>query len=505
VVIKNEIVLITYADSMGRNIKELSDILEAHFKGVIGGVHILPFFPSTADRGFAPLGYKEVDKKFGTWGDIKSLGRKFYLIYDFMINHISTSSKYFKDFIKNKDQSLYADMFIRYNNFWPDGKPSREEIELIYKRKPKAPYAVVKFKDGTTEKIWSTFSGERVDLNVKADVTKTFIKESLIYLAGKGASVIRLDALAYATKKRRTECFFIEPDIWEILDYLKTVLKDYNVEILPEVHDHHSIQMKLAKRGYWVYDFALPMLVLHTLYSGSKERLISWFKQCPRKQFNTLDTHDGIGVVDVQDLLSNREIEQIKENIFSRESDVKMLYKLKTTYKSLDIYQINCTYYSALGKNDDAYLLARAIQFFAPGIPQVYYVGLLAGENDIEFLRTSKEGRNINRHYYTREEIEKNLQRPLLKKMFNLMRFRNTYPAFNGDFKVLENDEDYLLGIQWKKGRYEAKLQADLRAYRFRITYFNPELKRMLNLLVSEEVYFYGKESLCYGYKGYGS
>lgn len=480
--IKNEISLITYADSMGKNIKELSDILEAHFKGIIGGIHILPFFPSTADRGFAPLNYKEVDKKFGSWKDIEDLGRKFYLIYDFMINHISTSSEYFKNFIKNKDQSPYADMFIRYKNFWPDGEPSKEEIDLIFKRKPKAPYIVVEFEDGTTEKVWSTFSKEQIDLNIKAEVTKTFIKDSLIYLAGKGASIIRLDAFAYTIKKVGTNCFFIEPDIWELLDYIQTILKPYDIEVLPEIHEHYSIQMKLAERGYWVYDFALPMLVLHTLYNGSKKRLISWLKQCPRKQFTTLDTHDGIGVVDVHDLLSDKEIEQIKENIFSREVDVKGLYNLKTTYKSFDIYQINCTYYSALGNNDDAYLLARAIQFFTPGIPQIYYVGLFAGENDIEFLKTSKEGRNINRHYYTREEIEENLQRPVLKKLFNLMKFRNMYPAFDGDFKVLESEEDYLLIILWKKSRYEAKLQADLRTYRFSITYFDPELKKHVEL-----------------------
>ena len=467
---------------MGKDIKELYSILETHFKGVIGGIHILPFFPSTADRGFAPLSYKEVDKKFGSWKDIEDLSRKFYLIYDFMINHISRSSEYFKDFIKNKDQSLYADMFIRCKDFWPDGEPSREEIELIFKRKPKAPCVVVEFEDGTTEKIWNTFSDEQIDLNVKTDVTKNFIKDTLIYLAGKGASIIRLDALAYIIKKRWTNCFFIEPDIWEILDYIKTILKDYDVEILPEVHGHYSIQIKLVEKGYWVYDFALPMLVLHTLYSGSKKRLISWLKQCHRKQFTTLDTHDGIGVVDVHDLLSDEEIGQIKEHIFSREVDVKGLYNLTTTYKKYDIYQINCTYYSALGNKDDAYLLARAIQFFTPGIPQVYYVGLLAGENDIEFLKTSKEGRNINRHYYTREEIEENLQRPVLKKLFNLMKFRNTCPAFNGDFKVLESDEDYLLIVVWKKGRHEAKLQANLRTYRFSITYFDLESKKNVEL-----------------------
>ena len=476
--IKNEIVLITYPDSMGKNIKELTDILEVHFKDAIGGIHILPFFPSTGDRGFAPLTYKEVDKKFGSWEDIENLGKKYYLIYDFMINHISRSSEYFKDFIKNKDRSRYADMFIKFKDFWPEGKPTKEDIELIYKRKPEPPCIEVKFDDGTTEKIWSTFGEEQVDLNVKAEVTREFIKDSLTYLAAKGASVIRLDAFGYTIKKAGTNCFFIEPDVWEILDYVQTILKPYDVEILPEIHEHYSIQMKLAERGYWVYDFALPMLVLHTLYNGSKKRLVSWLKQCPRKQFTTLDTHDGIGVVDVYDLLSDDEIEHVKENIFSKETYVKNLYNLTTTYKNFDIYQINCTYYSALGNNDDAYLLARAIQFFAPGIPQVYYVGLLAGENDIELLEATKEGRNINRHYYTREEIEENLQRPVIRKLLNLMKFRNAYPAFNGDFKVVEDGDDCLLTVLWQKGKYETKLQANLRTYKFSITYFDPEVKK---------------------------
>uniref|UniRef100_A0A7V3YFM5 Sucrose phosphorylase n=1 Tax=Candidatus Caldatribacterium californiense TaxID=1454726 RepID=A0A7V3YFM5_9BACT len=471
--VPNKIMLITYADSMGRNLKELKYLLEKHFRDAIGGLHILPFFPSSADRGFAPITYEKVDEAFGTWDDIEALREDFYLMFDFMINHISRQSIFFQDFLARKDKSPYATMFIRYRDIWPCGEPTVQELDMIYKRKPRPPYVTVEFADGTTEKIWCTFSDEQIDLNVTSEVTRAFIKKTLEYLAKKGASLIRLDAVAYTIKKRGTNCFFVEPEIWELLEFCREVLAPYGVEILPEVHEHYSFQLKLAERGYWVYDFALPMLVLHTLYSGSTTRLVDWLRICPRKQFTTLDTHDGIGVVDVKDLLTDEEIEKTKEYLYSRGANVKRIYST-TAYNNLDIYQINCTYYSALGNNDDAYLLARAIQFFAPGIPQVYYVGLLAGENDIELVEKTKQGRDINRHYYTVEEVEENLRRPVVQKLLQLMRFRNTYPAFSGDFLVQETNGKHLLVLRWKKDEYETTLEANVQTFNFTVTYSDP-------------------------------
>ncbi len=477
---KNKIMLITYADSMGKNLNELGEILRGHFQGAIGGVHILPFFPSSADRGFAPLNYEEVDESFGTWKDIKDLSRDFYLMFDFMINHISRKSKYYQDFIKRKDESIYADLFIRYKDFWPGGEPKAEDIERIYKRKPRAPYVEAKFADGTREKIWCTFDEEQIDLNLQADITRKFVGQALTGMAQKGAAIVRLDAFAYAIKKPGTDCFFIEPEIWKLLDCAKTILQPYGVEILPEVHEHYSIQLKLAEKGYWVYDFVLPMLLLYALYSGKKQRLIHWLKICPRKQFTTLDTHDGIGIVDVWDLLSNEEIEQTKEYLFSRGANVKKIYNT-AAYNNLDIYQVNCTYYSALGNNDQAYLLARAIQFFSPGIPQVYYVGLLAGENDLELLEATKVGRNINRHYYTKEEVEENFKRPILKRLRALMIFRNTYEAFQGDFQILDTCQENLLQLSWKKDLFEAILKADLTSHQFVIHYYDVKMGKYRN------------------------
>ncbi len=140
-------------------------------------------------------------------------------------------------------------------------------------------------------------------------------------------------------------------------------------------------------------------------------------------------------------------------------------------------YQLNCTYYSALHENDDAYLLARLVQFFTPGIPQVYYVGLFAGKNDMELMEQTKgaDGRNINRHYYTREEIRETVKWPMLQRMYEVMRFRNTYPVFDGDFSVEEGEETGQITMSWSDGKLAASLKADFRDYSYEISYLDPE------------------------------
>lgn len=108
-----------------------------------------------------------------------------------------------------------------------------------------------------------------------------------------------------------------------MLNLSKEVVEPYGVTVLPEIHEHYSIQLKIADKDYYVYDFALPMLVLHALYSGKVNRLAHWLEICPRKQFTTLDTHDGIGVVDVKDLMTDEEAEMTRESLYSQGANVK--------------------------------------------------------------------------------------------------------------------------------------------------------------------------------------
>ncbi|HSW56798.1 MAG TPA: sucrose phosphorylase [Dehalococcoidales bacterium] len=470
--LNNGVMLISYANSLGRNLTEMGEILSRHFEGAVTGLHILPFYPSSSDRGFSPLRYDAVDPELGSWEDLAGLSGKYSLMYDFMINHLSSQSACFRDFTSRKDQSPWSDLFIRYKHFWPGGDPTPAEVEKIYKRKPRAPYVTVKFADGSNEKIWCTFGDDQIDLNIRSEVTWSFIRENLQTLARRGAAVIRLDAFAYAVKKAGGTCFFEEPGIWEMLERVRQILAPLQVEILPEMHEHYTIQLKLAERGFWVYDFALPMLLLHSLYTGETASLAHWLRICPRRQFTTLDTHDGIGVVDVRGLLTDARIEQTRDLLFTRGANVKRIYNTEA-YNNLDIYQINCTYYSALGDRDDAYITARAVQMFAPGIPQVYYVGLLAGQNDIELVEATKNGRDINRHSFTREEVAREVRRPVVQKLLKLLRFRNECPAFDGEFTV--SADGPVLTLSRFSGGHSAELRADMSACRCSIRYCGPD------------------------------
>lgn len=351
-------------------------------------------------------------------------------MFDFMINHISRQSKYYKDYQEKHEASEFKDLFLNWDKFWPENRPTQADVDLIYKRKDRAPKQEIVFEDGSVEHLWNTFGEEQIDLDVTKEVTMEFIRKTIQHLASNGCDLIRLDAFAYAVKKLDTNDFFVEPDIWDLLDKVRDIAAEYGTELLPEIHEHYSIQFKIADHDYYVYDFALPMVTLYTLYSSRTERLAKWLKMSPMKQFTTLDTHDGIGVVDVKDILTDEEIDYASNELYKVGANVKRKYS-SAEYNNLDIYQINSTYYSALGDDDVKYFLARLIQAFAPGIPQVYYVGLLAGKNDLELLEETKEGRNINRHYYSNEEIAEEVQRPVVKALLNLFSFRNRSEAFD--------------------------------------------------------------------------
>jgi len=201
--------------------------------------------------------------------------------------------------------------------------------------------------------------------------------------ARRGIGTVRLDAIGYTTKKRGTRFFFEEPEIVNLLARCVSIAGRHGVTLLPEVHEHFSYQERLVGwGGVFVYDFALSMLLLYTCYSGNAAPLANWLLRRPENCVTALDTHDGIGVVDVVGLLSPEQIEFTVNTLYERGFSVNRRYSA-AAFGNLDIYQVNSTYYSALGENDDAYMAARALQFFAPGIPQVYYVGLLAGQNDI--------------------------------------------------------------------------------------------------------------------------
>lgn len=464
--------LITYPNSMGNNLKDLEQVLLKYYGDAIGGIHILPFFPSSGDRGFAPITYDVVDPRFGDWDDIKRLSEKYYLMCDYMINHMSAQSAIYQDYLKKHNKSKYRDFFIKWNEFW-DGEPSSEDFQKLYLRK-QIPYIYAQFADGSKEKIWTTFSDEQIDINcLGSEEAKKYLAEQLLKLSDRGMTLIRTDAMAYAAKRKGENCFFVEPEMWTLIDQCKEALKGTDVEILPEIHENYFYQKKLEEQDVWTYDFQLPYLILNAVYFGRTLYLKNWLKICPRKQFTTLDTHDGIGVVDTRYLMPDEEVLETKRKVFEANPDLNVLYKdsrVKVNFSKFDTYQIICCYYDALGSDDNRYLIARAVQFFAPGIPQVYYVGLFAGRNDFKLFESTREGRDVNRHYYALSEIEEEVKRPVVRNMYRLMRLRNNHEAFNGEFKLLDSDM-YSLHIRWENGGSFAELFVNFKEMRFKIIY----------------------------------
>ena len=470
--INNKVMLVTYPDSLGDNLKDLDGVLDKYYREEIGGIHILPFFPSSGDRGFAPITYDRVDPAFGDWDDIKRLSEKYYLMCDYMINHISARSEQYQDFLKNHEKSRYHDFFINWDRFW-GGEPSEEEFNKLYLRK-KTPYITAEFADGQTERLWSTFSEEQIDIDcLHSEEAKKYLTRQLRNLAARGISLIRTDAMAYAAKRKGENCFFVEPEMWTLVDQCREALAGTGVEILPEIHENYFYQKKLEEHGIFSYDFQLPFLILNAVWFGRSMYLKNWLKICPRKQFTTLDTHDGIGVVDARYLLPDEEILKTQELILEKNpiiDEIIRSFQARVNFSKFKLYQINCTYYDALGSEDNRYLLARAIQFFTPGIPQVYYVGLFAGRNDEEFFRRTLHGRDINRHYYSLKEIDQEMTRPVVLKMRELLHLRNTHEAFGGEFNLLASDA-HSLNIRWENGISYAQLYVDFQDMTWRICY----------------------------------
>ncbi|MDT8719209.1 sucrose phosphorylase [Clostridium sp. 19966] len=466
--IKNQVQLITYPDSLGGNLKMLNGVLTTYFSDIFkGGVHILPPFPSSGDRGFAPLTYSEIDSNFGNWEDIKAIGDKFDILVDLMVNHISQKSLYFQDFLKNGRKSEYADFFITLDKLWKDGKPVKEDINKIFLRRER-PYSIFTIEEnGKEEMVWTTFGksdpSEQIDLDIKSDKVKQLIESFFINFSRNNVKIVRLDAVGYVIKKLGTSCFFVEPEIYDFLEWIMKLANSYGVELLPEVHSHYSIQNKLAEHGFWIYDFILPYAILNTLINKSSVELCKYLKVRPKKQFTMLDCHDGVPVKpDLDGLINTKEAKKLVDICVKRGSNLSLI--LSNEHKSedgFDVHQIRGTYYSMLGCDDDAYLAARAIQFFAPGIPQVYYVGLLAGENDYDRAVKTGDGREINRHNYSIEDIKQSLSKDVVKRLLRLIRFRNEYPAFNGEFLVLDSSK-YEIRLLWEKENKRCTLYINL-------------------------------------------
>jgi sucrose phosphorylase len=484
-VIKNKTQLITYPDSLGGNLETLHHVLETHFPNIFkGGIHILPPFPSSGDRGFAPLTYLEIEPQFGTWDDIRRIGRKHDILLDLMVNHISAKSEFFQDFLKHGRKSKYSDLFITVDKIWADGEIPEDDFNKIFLRRAE-PYSDFTITDTReTERVWTTFGkitpSEQIDFNTNAPATRQLLTDFLENFSKNKVKIVRLDAIGYIIKKPGTSFFFVEPEIYEFLDWITELAHSLDIELLPEVHAHYTIQYKLVEQGYWIYDFILPYRILEALFNRDSTDLVAYLKERPHKQFTMLDCHDGVPLKpDLNDLYNGAKARNLVDTCLERGSNLSLLHSPQHyDPDGFNVHQIRGAIYSMFNKDDDAYIAARAIQFFTPGVPQVYYVGLLAGENDLEILSKGGEGRDINRHNFSVKEIEQAMEKNVVKRLLALIRFRNDYPAFDGKFTVLPSGREEVK-LSWENENKRCALQIDLKTNQSSIEFIDEVGKKI--------------------------
>ncbi len=483
----NSIQLITYADRMGTpTLKELQTLLQTELNGLFGGLHLLPFFDPIdgADTGFDPIDHTRVDPRLGDWEDIHLLSQDFVLMGDVIVNHMSAQSHQFTDYLEKGEASEFSSLFLTFDQVFPEGA-SGEDLLNIYRPRPGFPVTRFRLKDGKQRLIWTTFTSNQVDIDVNSRAGSLYLESILDTYERAGIRMIRLDAAGYAIKKQGTSCFMIDETFEFIADFEEKARRR-GMEVLVEIHSHYQTQIEIASRVGYVYDFALPVLVLDCLYNRNASNLKKWIGIRPTNTVTVLDTHDGIGIVDVASegekpgLIPDQVLDGIVETMHSR-NEGRSLKATGSAASNLDLYQVNCTYFEALGKDEKEYLIARAIQFFLPGIPQLYYVGLFGDDNDMTLLARTGVGRDINRHYYTREEIRAKLETTLVQNLSKLMRFRNTHPSFEGECQLVDT-VDSRISLRWDCDQNWSLLDIDLEEMRAEISFSHGKGKESLEI-----------------------
>lgn len=312
----------------------------------------------------------------------------------------------------------------------------------------------------------------QMDLNIKSPKVWEYYDNTLKTLASYGARIVRLDAFAYAPKEPGKRNFLNEPGTWDLLEQVRKLADKYGVTLLPEIHASYGEKTHelVASKGYMIYDFFLPGLLIDALERGSSKLLADWAQELLDKKMwavNMLGCHDGIPLLDLKCMLPDEQIQTLIDTIVDRGGYIKNLHGQKNMY-----YQVNATYFSALGEDEKKMLIARAIQLFMPGKPQIWYLDLFGGKNDHEAVRLAGPGghKEINRTNLTADRIDSEVSSPLFRNQVELLRFRNQCGAFHTDADIrVSCPEDDVLEIVWEFNGETASLRADLESISFTV------------------------------------
>lgn len=436
-----DVMLISYGDQVSAPgeapLAVLQDFLHQHLGKLVTCLHILPFYPSSSDDGFAVMDYRQVDPEMGDWADITRLSREFQLMFDAVINHASAQGSWFQSFLRGEEP--FTDFFITVS-----GNPDLSQVV-----RPRTLPLLTRFGE---KKLWTTFSADQVDLNYANPRVLLEIADLLLFYAAHGAQFIRLDAIAYLWKQAGTSCIHL-PQTHRIIQLLRAVLDEAapQVRLITETNVPHADNISYFGDGnneaQLVYNFALPPLVLHSLHGGDARALTEWAGglRLPSRQttfFNFLASHDGIGLNPVRGILPEAAIEALVERTLAQHGRVS--YK-QNPDGSQSPYELNINYFDALSDPFSSepiemqvrrFMAAQAILLTLTGLPGIYFHSLFGSRGWLEGPDLSGSNRSINRQKLTRLELEAelaegSLRQTVLQRTLALLRARHACRAFD--------------------------------------------------------------------------
>lgn len=471
---QKDIILITYGDQVSRDhepsLQTLKEFMDNHLKGFVNSVHILPFYPYSSDDGFSVVNYNEVDPHMGSWREVEQIGADYRVMVDGVINHISQFSDWFKAYLSG--DKYFQDFFIEVD-------PSIDLSEVV---RPRATPLLSEFvdDDGKIKNVWTTFSKDQVDLNYKNHRVLRNVLDALFYYIEKGATLIRLDAIAFIWKEIGTQCVHL-PQTHELIQLMREVLHEVSPEviIITETNVPHHENISYFGSGddeaQMVYNFALPPLLLHSVLTSNTKTLTSWAKTLTLPSdkvcfFNFTASHDGIGMRPIKGILEDEEIDYMVDKV--KEHGGLVSYRAESD-GSQTPYELNCSYIDALSnsKEDDLIrfkrmLLTQAVVLAMPGVPGIYFHSLVGSRNYKDGVKHTGVNRTINREKYNIDWLENELstQGSLAKKMLDsykrIISIRINEKAFNpfGEFQILDIDDRVFAIEQFSKEKDERVL-----------------------------------------------
>ncbi|MEM8858483.1 MAG: sugar phosphorylase [Chloroflexota bacterium] len=445
-VTERDTVLITYGDMVNHGdekpINTLTKFLENTVAGTISSVHVLPFYPWTSDDGFSVTDYRKVDANLGDWQDIRRLGKNFRLMFDGVINHISSESEWFKAFLRN--EYPFSDWFHVID--------PKADLSDVFR--PRALPLLTAFDTPSgTRHVWTTFSADQVDLNYGNPEVLLAIIDVLLDYVSRGAEFIRLDAIGYMWKKIGTSCINL-PETHIAIQLIRTILEIMapHVSLITETNVPHAQNISYFGNGKneasMVYNFSLPPLTLHAFQTANTQVLTRWASELELPSndvtfFNFMASHDGIGMTPARGLITDAEIKLLSEKAKALGGHVS--YKSNPD-GSKSIYELNISYINALGKpgavesdrlKADRFLASQAIMLALKGVPGIYFHSLFGSENWNEGVLETGQTRTINREKLRHVDISADLNDidSLRSRIFypyrHMIAVRASEPAFD--------------------------------------------------------------------------